>query len=164
MRSSKEKLLKDVVAEGDYAGFRQRVLHETSGEFRKYHGKRGGKVWLALAAMIAFGAFIWIQLFATREKTIVAETPKPRMNAVQSALGVEIVETKPIPDSDVIRTVPSQSLVVRTKVTLPEISDAQLLAMLKTRGAGFVRNDRGRHLVIMGAKETAPSEREKTLQ
>jgi hypothetical protein len=169
MRSSeKEKLLNELIAEGDYQQFREELLASTAKEFRRAHRKSSGKLWLALAACVALTAVLSMQFFSPKQKQTVASVSTPSQAPLLNPkfAPVEIVTSKPIPDSDVIRTVPSQALIVRTRITLPEISDVQLLALFKGQGAGFVEGEGGRRFVVMNPKTMAPAriERQRNIQ
>jgi len=159
--SEKEKLLRDVIAEGDYKQFREELLRSTTREFRRAHRKHSGKTWLALAAMIAFMAVLGAQFFSRNQKQSAASIPNKSQNMAShpESAHMEIVTSTPLADSAVIRTVPSQALVVRTRISLPEISDAQLLAMFKDQGAGFVEGEGGRRFVVTRVLGTGQSER-----
>jgi len=159
MRSSEEKeLLHDVIAEGDYAQFRAELFRSTSKEFRRQHRKSRAKAWLALAAMLMLSAVLGLKFLSGKRVTVsVSVAPTPEKSATP-APSVEMVSTKPLPDLDVVRTVPNQALIVRTRISFPEISDSQLLVLLKDRSAGFVEGKDGRRYVVMSAKSVSTGE------
>ena len=188
----KQKLLADVLQDGNYEQFRRDLLRQTRQEFRRQHRRRarGALPWLALAATLLLGMFLGQRYLpqgsSLRTKTMTAQLPamvpvesggaassaSPSDPAaleelappvVEPAPVFEIVQTSPLPESAVIRSVAQRSLIVTTdprglpphlivQTTEPTetVTDDQLLALFPNRPAGLIQLPTDEKLFVLG--------------
>ena len=155
--SDKQKLLEATVAVGDYEAFREALLQSTAREFRRCHKKLNiFKWWMGLAASFVLAAVIF-QAFSRREiapgavatqfQKSIAQPARPKIETRKHHFAV--IETRPMNPLDIIRTVPDQSAIVRTRRQLPEISDHQLFALFKHQPTGFIQETDGRRFIVI---------------
>ena len=172
MRSSfeKQKLVRDVLHEGDYDDFREKVFRETRREFRRGHRRRL-LPWIALAGCVLVSGFLVSTWFPRANRK--AAGPKPSIlpgdvnrevtHAAETFFTV--VETVSLPDSAVVRSVAQQSLIVSTDgrglpsrivaVSSPAaapatLNDQQMLALFANRPVGFMEDSSGQRFFILG--------------
>lgn len=150
--SEKEKILEAVLDTEEYSDFRRKAYHAGRAVIRR----RRAPVypWLAIAAAAA--ALLLVFVVATRQKPVQTATYAPVATAapeIDSNSKVVIVETKPIDETMVVRSVPNKALTITTaSVSLSKrptpLSDEELVAMFADQGAGFVGSGENRHFVI----------------
>jgi hypothetical protein len=155
--SDKEKLFHDILQESDYEQFRADVFRASAHEFRRYHRKKSFHLALAIAACLAALIFSASLLFTTKQQAAkLAEYLAPAKN-IPSAKQIippvlfEIIHSRAIPDSLVVRSVPNRFVMVETSPAstssdtfvrtipnlVPFIADSELLGLFSDRPAGF---------------------------
>lgn len=155
MRSPEtERLLKEVLEDGEYAEFRARMLRESRAAFRAERRRRPVAMWLALAAAGLLAATLAWRA-SVKPGTELAAVPVPPSSAAPAMEGLQ-VRTAPAPEGWVLRTV-SAPAVVATVTTRPAgvlavrtvgggyevIDDRELLALVAPEGGGFVTDASG---------------------
>lgn len=165
--SKKETLLREVLEQGDYVGFKARLLEESVGQFRRDHQPRRSHVPLALAAALLFAATLVPFILDHPVEQAANNVPPATPVIVPAAEAVPlIVETKPLPPAFVVRTVPDRGLTVQTPhtrlqpgmlvistINTPAIDDHELLALFPNRGAGFIEIDGERRLFVSAPRK-----------
>lgn len=170
--SEKEKLLQDILNGADYERFRADVLRASTHEFRRHHRKKSVRVVLGLAACLsAVVLSASVLLMAHRSNPLPAAqtgrfTPAPSQLTKPAVF--EIVQSQPLPDSMVVRSVqdrrkvidtiplpPHSSLVFQTsQVRVPELDDSELIALFSRQPAGFIAYGHERRFILLGPPQS----------
>jgi hypothetical protein len=185
--SDHERLLRDVLAEGDYQKFKKELLRKTTAEFRRVHRRRVWFVPWALAASVTIAGCAWylftpraVQQPATQahlreaapERAWIVRTRTPRdrlfvrsssaTNFIVSSGPSRVVSVNSSPESlAVIPTSEAEHLAVTTDghSLPPLISDQELFRLFADRPAGFVQGRDGqKQFVLLAAPSRETSE------
>ena len=146
----KPELLNDVLSEGDYSAFRDRLRDD----FRAKVGRRAhrSRILLAMAASIALiGAILFYP--RSHQSQIAAVAPVAQN-------GIAIFETSPLKPEEIISgsftpftTIETHVAAIMTIVTLPNavetVNDAELLASFPDHPVGLIAGAGGRKLVFI---------------
>jgi hypothetical protein len=170
--SEKERLLRDILAEGGYADFKNDLYGKTAAEFRRTHGRRVSFLPWALAASLAMSGYAWyffmgrtgpqrtIQAHSveqTSEPAWVVQTPRSLAEEllVRSSTAERVtVKSEPSRVTSVnssrgnlavVSSMKTDPLVVSTDLhwSPPLITDKELLGLFPDQPVGFVQGKDG---------------------
>ncbi len=141
-RLEKERLLADVLADGNAGELRELLLTETLGRVRRR--RRSRQAWraaCALALVAGFGVLLWrgpggravVPSLASRPYAVVVSRPLP---------AAAVVSTQPFPASRIVVSDRSAEVVLTASNGLKpcDINDAELLALLGSKPVALVRH------------------------
>lgn len=146
----KPELLNDVLSEGDYSAFRDKLAGDFRAEVRSRSHRR--KIFLAMAASIAFLAAILFYPRSHQSQTVAQALPLRKATPTFETSGLkpeEIISAR----FTALTTIETQPAEITTIVTSPNsigtLNDAELLALFPDHPIGLISASAGRRFVFV---------------
>jgi hypothetical protein len=167
---NRERLLTDVLENEEYREFRDQTFRAVQREYSTVHRRNAtSSRWLAIAAVLVGLAVVWgFRKPAVLEQADIRSETLPLPGADEIPR-IPQVWSSPMELVDIVRSVPDMSILVETPAVsrgidivytrpayLPEITDAQLLALFPGKGSGIVNGPEGKRFVIFESRNRIP--------
>ncbi|HEY6229344.1 MAG TPA: hypothetical protein VI282_19655 [Verrucomicrobiae bacterium] len=146
----KPELLNDVLSEGEYSAFRDKLAGDFRAEVRSRSHRR--KIFLAMAASIAFLAAILFYPRSHQSQTVAQALPLHKATSTfeTSRLKPEEIVSARFTALTTIETQPPEMVIITTFSNHTEmVNDAELLALFPDHPIGIVSGSNGRKFVFV---------------